>query len=61
MNRLLPYGLPITTYTDRHQRLIHVVLDAELERLLLQAQPPCILKPARGRGRGAASETPLAA
>ncbi|MGA1304254.1 MAG: hypothetical protein ACO3ZD_09455 [Cyanobium sp.] len=57
----VPDGLAITTYTDRHQRQIHVVLDAESERLLLQAQPPRILKPARTRGRGGASETPVAA
>ncbi|MEB3257767.1 MAG: hypothetical protein VKN83_05545 [Cyanobacteriota bacterium] len=57
----VPDGLAITTYTDRHQRQIHVVLDAESERLLLQAQPPRILKPARTRRRGGASETPVAA
>ena len=55
----VPDGLAITTYTDRHQRLIHVVLDAESERLLLQAQPPRLLKAARGRG--GASQSPLAA
>jgi hypothetical protein len=57
----VPDGLAITTYTDRHQRRIHVVLDAESERLLVQAQPPRALKAARGRRRGTASETSLAA
>jgi len=57
----VPDGLAVTTYIDRHHRQIHVVLDAESERLLLKAQPPRILKPARVRGRGGASETPLAA
>jgi hypothetical protein len=37
---VVPDGLVFTTYTDRHQRRIHVVLDADSERSLLQAQPP---------------------
>ncbi|MFM9047253.1 MAG: hypothetical protein ACKOOH_06290 [Cyanobium sp.] len=47
----IPEGLAITTYTDRHQRLIHVVLDAEPERVLMKAQPPRPLKAARLRQR----------
>lgn len=53
---LVPEGLAMTTYTDRHQRLIHVVLDAESERLLLKAQPPRPLKAARlTKGQGSPS------
>jgi len=59
---VVPDGLAFTTYTDRHQRLIHVVLDAESERLLLRAQPPRQLRqpPARGRASRPA-EPPMAA
>jgi hypothetical protein len=57
----VPDGLAITTYTDRHQRLIHVVLDAASERLLLQAQPPRPLKPARERALKVVNDPPLAA
>ncbi|MFM7641751.1 MAG: hypothetical protein ACKO45_09400 [Cyanobium sp.] len=45
----VPDGLAFTTYNDRHQRLIHVVLDAESERLLLRAQPK---RPRKGGRRG---------
>lgn len=59
---VVPDGLAITTYTDRHQRLIHVVLDAESERLLLRAQPRTTPRKLGGR-RGASrrTEPPLAA
>ena len=36
---VVPDGLTFSTYTDRHQRTIHVVLDAASERRLLRAQP----------------------
>ncbi len=59
---VVPDDLTFTTYTDRHQRTIHVVLDAASERLLLRAQPR---KPARkpgSRQRAArCTEPPLAA
>lgn len=58
---VLPEGLAFTTYTDRHQRLIHVVLDAESERLLLKAQPPRPLKTARPRQGSPSGDQPLAA
>jgi hypothetical protein len=44
---VVPDGLVLSTYTDRHQRRIHIVLDAASERLLLRAQPR---KPLRGVG-----------
>lgn len=59
---VVPEGLATTTYTDRHQRQIQVVLDAESERLLLRAQPrkqPRQLGARRGGGRR--TEPPLAA
>jgi|GEM_PF-5174926 hypothetical protein len=59
---VVPDGLAITTYTDRHQRLIHVVLDAESERSLLSAQPS--RRPRRLSGPRSAArreEPPLAA
>ncbi|MFN9645025.1 MAG: hypothetical protein ACK6BG_07890 [Cyanobacteriota bacterium] len=56
---VIPDGLALTTYTDHHQRRIHVVLDAASERLLLSAQPR--RKPLRKRGGAARSEPPLAA
>ncbi len=59
---VVPDGLACSTYTDRHQRQIHVVLDAASERLLLQAQPR---EPARQltrrQGRARRVEPPLAA
>ena len=58
----VPDGLAITTYTDRHQRQIHVVLDAESERLLLRAQPPTTPRRLGGRrGTSRRTEPPLAA
>lgn len=59
-----PDGLALTTYTDRHQRQIHVVLDAESERLLLRALPGKTPRTFGGRqgGRGQRpAEPPLAA
>lgn len=58
---VVPDGLAFTTYTDRHQRLIHVMLDAESERLLLQAQPKRPLKTGRRGGGDPAGDQPLAA
>ncbi|MFN9624316.1 MAG: hypothetical protein ACK587_16015 [Cyanobacteriota bacterium] len=55
---VLPDGLTCPTYTDRHQRQIHVVLDAASERLLLRAQPR---QPRGRRGASRRSEPPLAA
>jgi hypothetical protein len=46
---VVPDGLALSTYTDRHQRRVHIVLDAASERLLLGAQPR---KPLRGVGGG---------
>lgn len=54
---VLPDGLTCPTYTDRHQRQIHVVLDAASERLLLRAQP----RDPRRRSGGRRVEPPLAA
>lgn len=51
---VMPEGLAITTFIDRHQRQIHVVLAAESERLLLRAQsrkPPRTLGGRQGSGR----------
>ena len=59
---VVPDGLALTTYTDRHKRPIHVVLDPESERLLLRAQPR--RQPRRRRstaGAGGREEPPLAA
>lgn len=59
---VVPDGLAFTTYTDRHQRVIHVVLDAESERLLLRAQPRKQPRKLGGRPGGARrTEPPLAA
>ncbi|MEB3243582.1 MAG: hypothetical protein VKO44_08090 [Cyanobacteriota bacterium] len=59
---VVPSGLAITTYTDRHQRQLHVLLDPESERLLLRAQPPRAPRPPRGRRASSrAAEPPLAA
>ena len=59
---VVPDGLAMLTYTDRHQRLIHVVLNAESERLLLKAQPPRLLKNrGRGKDRRLGGDSPLAA
>jgi hypothetical protein len=58
---VVPDGLAFTTYTDRHQRQINVVLDAESERHLLRAQPPRVRKPGRRRGSDQAGDQPLAA
>lgn len=59
---VVPDGLAFTTYTDRHQRLIHVVLDAESERLLLRAQPPRPSRQPASRGRSSRpAEPPMAA
>lgn len=59
---VVPDGLAFTTYTDRHQRLIHVVLDAESERLLLRAQPPRRLSQSRARGEASRrADPPMAA
>lgn len=58
---VVPDGLAFATYTDRYQRPIHVVLDAESERLLLRAQPPRARKPGRDRGRRQDGDQPLAA
>ncbi|MEB3324936.1 MAG: hypothetical protein VKM17_06315 [Cyanobacteriota bacterium] len=59
---VVPDGLAFTTYTDRHQRLIHVVLDAESERLLLRAQPPRSPRRSKVAVRAAGTqEPPLAA
>jgi hypothetical protein len=59
---VVPDGIAITTYTDRHQRQIHVVLDAHSERLLLQAQPSKPPHQLRVRQRCARhTEPPLAA
>ena len=58
---VVPEGLTFTTYTDRHQRLIHVVLDATSERVLLQAQPKRPPKGARRRVGDASEDQPLAA
>lgn len=61
---VVPDGLALTTYTDRHQRQIHVVLDAESERLLLRAQPRKTPRKLGGRqgSRGTRrAEPPLAA
>ncbi len=60
---VVPDGLAFTTYTDRHKRRIHVVLDPESERLLLRAQPRRQTRrpgAATGAGRRRA-EPPLAA
>lgn len=58
----VPDGLAIATYNDRHQRLIHVVLDAESERLLLRAQPPRRAPASiKNRKASAQAEKPLAA
>jgi hypothetical protein len=46
---VVPEGLLTSTHRDRHQRRIHVLLDAESERTLLLAQPRF---PVRGRRRG---------
>lgn len=53
---VVPDGVAFTTYTDRHQRTIHVVLDADSERLLIQAQPP--RRPVRLPGRRTERPTP---
>lgn len=58
---VVPDGLTFTTYTDRHQRLIHVVLDADSERMLLRAQPPRSLGKRPGRAVSRREEPPLAA
>ncbi|MFN9661571.1 MAG: hypothetical protein ACK6BC_14605 [Cyanobacteriota bacterium] len=59
---VVPDGLALTTYTDRHQRQIHVLLDANSERLLLRAQPPVHPRKLGGKRRGAGQEErPLAA
>lgn len=58
---VVPDGVVFTTYTDRHQRLIHVVLDAESERLLLRAQPKRSPKAGRRRGGQSPGKQPLAA
>ena len=59
---VVPDGLAFTTYTDRHQRQIHVVLDVASERLLLCAQPQQPLrKPGDGQRRDRRVEPPLAA
>ncbi|MEB3335775.1 MAG: hypothetical protein VKP70_12430 [Cyanobacteriota bacterium] len=58
-----PDGMAITTYTDRHRRQIHVVLDAHSERLLLRAQArkrPRQLEGSRRR-KARLTEPPLAA
>ncbi|MFM7236688.1 MAG: hypothetical protein ACKOYK_07950 [Cyanobium sp.] len=59
---VVPEGLALASYTDRHQRRIHVVLDADSERSLLQAQPPR-QAPTSIRSRKAAGQAdqPLAA
>jgi len=45
---LVPEGLVTSTHRDRHQRLVHVLLDSGSERTLLLAQPRL---PVRGRRR----------
>ena len=56
---LLPEGVACDTYIDRHQRPVHVLLDAASERLLLRSQPRRRRAPRRrsqapGDGRAAA-------
>lgn len=58
---VVPDGLAFTTYTDRHQRLIHVVLDAQAERSLLNAQPKRPLKSSRRGGGDPVGDQPWAA
>lgn len=59
---VVPEGIAISSYTDRHQRLIHVVLDPQSERLLLRAQPSQRPRQRGHRHRQARhSEPPLAA
>jgi hypothetical protein len=59
---VVPDGLALASYTDRHQRRIHVVLDADSERSLLQAQPPSSLQRTLGaRQKRRRAEPPLAA
>jgi hypothetical protein len=36
---VVPEGLLTSTHRDRHQRRVHVLLDADSERTLLLAQP----------------------
>ena len=36
---VLPDAIACDTYIDRHQRTVHVLLDAASERLLLASQP----------------------
>lgn len=55
---VVPEGLTCPLYTDRHQRQIHVVLDAASERLLLRAQPRQVRS---RRGDARRTEPPLAA
>lgn len=56
---VVPDGLAYTTYIDRHQRRIHVLLDPDSERILLQAQPARLRR--GGRRANQAAEPPLAA
>lgn len=60
---VVPDGLAMLTYTDRHQRLIHVVLDADSERLLLRAQPPRVKsrRPVKRRSDDQGGTQPVAA
>ena len=59
---VMPEGLAITTFIDRHQRQIHVVLAAESERLLLRAQSRTTPRRLGGRrGTSRRTEPPLAA
>ncbi len=59
---VVPDGLAYSTYTDRHQRQIHVVLDAASEQRLLKAQPrEQARKLTRRQGGTRRVEPPLAA
>ena len=59
---VVPDGLACTTFTDRHQRQIHVVLDAASEQRLLKAQQrEQARKLTRRQGGTRRVEPPLAA
>ncbi len=50
---LLPEGIACDTYIDRHQRAVHVLLDAASERLLVTSQPGRRRAPRRRPGTAA--------
>ena len=49
---VLPDAIACDTYIDRHQRTVHVLLDAASERLLLASQPRRRRAERRRRGPG---------